>query len=140
LSPVVLDDLGLQAAIEYLVNTFSKNYNIDVWHKSTDINHLFNEESQRIIYRILQEVLTNIGKHSQADTVSLMIEEKKRRVFFTVRDNGSGFNVNETLQKINAERGMGLATMTERVRILGGDLDIQSRIGEGTIVTFSTPV
>jgi signal transduction histidine kinase len=140
LSPVVLDDLGLQAAIEYLVNNFSKLYNIDIWHKSTDINHLFNEESQRIIYRILQEALTNIGKHSQADTVSLMIEEKERRVFFTVRDNGSGFNVDETLRKINTERGMGLATMTERIRILGGDLDIQSRIGEGTIITFSTPV
>ena len=140
LSPVVLDDLGLQAAIEYLVNNFSKLYNIDIWHKSTDINHLFNEESQRIIYRILQEALTNIGKHSQADTVSLMIEEKERRVFFTVRDNGIGFNVDETLQKLHAEMGMGLATMTERVRILGGDLDIQSRIGEGTIITFSTPV
>ena len=140
LSPVVLDDLGLQAAIEYLVNNFSKNYNIDIWHKSTDINHLFNEESQRIIYRILQEALTNIGKHSQADTVSLIIEEKERRVFFTVRDNGIGFNVDETLQKIDTDRGMGLATMTERVRILGGDLDIQSRIGEGTITTFSTPI
>jgi len=140
LSPVVLDDLGLQAAIEYLVNNFSKLYNIDIWHKSTDINHLFNEESQRIIYRILQEALTNIGKHSQADTVSLMIEEKERRVFFTVRDNGIGFNVDKTLQKLHAEMGMGLATMTERVRILGGDLDIQSRIGEGTIITFSTPV
>ena len=140
LSPVVLDDLGLQAAIEYLVNNFSKNYNIDIWHKSTDINHLFNEESQRIIYRILQEALTNIGKHSQADNVSLIIEEKERRVFFTVRDNGIGFNVDETLQKIDTDRGMGLATMTERVRILGGDLDIQSRIGEGTITTFSTPI
>jgi signal transduction histidine kinase len=140
LSPVVLDDLGLQAAIEYLVNNFSKLYNIDIWHKATNINHLFNEESQRIIYRILQEALTNIGKHSQADTVSLMIEEKERRVFFTVRDNGIGFNVDETFQKLHAEMGMGLATMTERVRILGGDLDIQSSIGEGTVITFSTPV
>ncbi|MBE9520495.1 MAG: sensor histidine kinase [Proteobacteria bacterium] len=140
LSPVVLDDLGLQAAIEYLVNNFSKLYNIDIWHKTTDINHLFDEESQRIIYRILQESLTNIGKHSQADNVSLMIEEKERQVHFIIRDNGKGFNVSGTLQKIDADRGMGLATMSERVRILGGKLDIQSRIGGGTIITFSTPI
>ena len=140
LSPVVLDDLGLQAAIEYLVNNFSKLYNIDIWHKTTDINHLFDEESQRIIYRILQEALTNIGKHSLADNVSLMIEEKERQVCFTIRDNGKGFNVSDTLQKIDTDRGMGLATMSERVRILGGKLDIQSRIGEGTIITFSTPI
>ena len=140
LSPVVLDDLGLQAAIEYLVNNFSKLYNIDIWHKTTDINHLFDEESQRIIYRILQEALTNIGKHSQADNVSLMLEEKERQVYFTIRDNGKGFNVSDTLQKIDADRGMGLATMSERVRILGGKLDIQSRIGGGTIITFSTPI
>jgi signal transduction histidine kinase len=140
LSPVVLDDLGLQAAIEYLVNNFSKLYNIDIWHKTTDINHLFDEESQRIIYRILQEALTNIGKHSQADNVSLMLEEKERQVCFTIRDNGKGFNVSDTLQKIDADRGMGLATMSERVRILGGKLDIQSRIGGGTIITFSTPI
>jgi len=140
LSPVVLDDLGLQAAIEYLVNSFSKLYNIDIWHKTTDINHLFDEESQRITYRILQEALTNIGKHSQADNVSLMIEEKEKRVCFTIRDNGKGFNVTDTLQKIDADRGMGLATMSERVRILGGKLDIQSMIGEGTIITFSAPI
>jgi signal transduction histidine kinase len=140
LSPVVLDDLGLQAAIEYLVNNFSKLYNIDIWHKSTDINHLFDEESQRIIYRILQEALTNIGKHSEADNVSLMIEEKERQVTFTIRDNGKGFNVSDTLQKIDTDRGMGLATMSERVRILGGKLDIQSRIGEGTIIVFSAPI
>jgi signal transduction histidine kinase len=140
LSPVVLDDLGLQAAIEYLVNNFSKLYNIDIWHKSTDINHLFDEESQRMIYRILQEALTNIGKHSIADNVSLMIEEKERRVNFTIRDNGKGFNVSDTLQKIDTDRGMGLATMSERVRILGGKLDIQSRIGEGTIIIFSAPI
>jgi len=140
LSPVVLDDLGLQAAIEYLVNNFSKLYNIDIWHKSTDINHLFDEESQRMIYRILQEALTNIGKHSVADNVSLMIEEKERQVNFTIRDNGKGFNVSDTLQKIDTDRGMGLATMSERVRILGGKLDIQSRIGEGTIIIFSAPI
>jgi signal transduction histidine kinase len=140
LSPVVLDDLGLQAAIEYLVNNFSKIYNVAVKYQLTDINHLFNEDSQRIIYRILQEALNNIGKHAQAKHVSLVIKEEDRAVRFTVKDDGRGFNVQKTLDKKDAERGMGLAAMSERVRILGGKINIVSRPGIDTTVTFTAPV
>ncbi len=139
LSPVVLDDLGLQAAIEYLVNNFAKIYNIDVNYQHTDINHLFNEESQRIIYRILQEALTNIGKHAQAKNVSLIIKEEERAVQFTVKDNGRGFNVQKTLDQKGAERGMGLEAMLERARILGGKISIVSRPGIDTTVTLTIP-
>jgi len=139
LSPVVLDDLGLQAAIEYLVNNFAKIYTIDVNYQHTDINHLFNEESQRIVYRILQEALTNIGKHAQAKNVILIIEEIERAVRFTVKDNGRGFNVQKTLDQKGAERGMGLESMFERVRILGGRISIVSRPGIDTTITFTVP-
>ena len=140
LSPVVLDDLGLQAAIEYLVNNFSKIYNVDVKYRYTNINHLFNEDSQRIIYRILQEALTNISKHAEAKHVSLIIEEKDRAVRFTIRDDGKGFNVQKTLDQKGTEKGMGLEAMSERVRILGGKINIVSRPGIDTTVTFTTPV
>ncbi|MDX1775053.1 MAG: sensor histidine kinase, partial [Desulfobulbales bacterium] len=140
LSPVVLDDLGLQAAIEYLVNNFSKIYNIKVNFQTADINHLFNEEKQRIIYRILQEALTNIGKHAKAKQVSLVIEEQENSVRFTVKDDGKGFNVQKTLDQKGAERGMGLEAMAERVRILGGRISIVSRPGIDTTVTFNAPV
>jgi len=140
LSPVVLDDLGLQAAIEYLVNNFSKIYNIKINYHTTDINHLFNEESQRIIYRILQEALTNIGKHAEAKQVSIVIEEQDSAVRFTVKDDGRGFNVQKTLDQKGAERGIGLAAMSERVRILGGKVSIMSRPGIDTTVTFIAPI
>jgi signal transduction histidine kinase len=140
LSPVVLDDLGLQAAIEYLVNNFSKIYNVAIKYQLIDINHLFDEESQRIIYRILQEALNNIGKHAQAKHVSLVIKEEDRSVRFTVKDDGQGFNVQKTLDKKGAERGMGLVAMTERVRILGGRINIVSRPGIDTTVTFTAPI
>jgi signal transduction histidine kinase len=140
LSPVVLDDLGLQAAIEYLVNNFTKIYNVDIKYKYTNINHLFNEDSQRIIYRILQEALTNISKHAQAKHVSLIIEEIDRAVQFTVRDDGNGFNVQKTLDQKGTEKGMGLEAMSERVRILGGKINIVSRPGIDTTVTFTTPI
>ncbi|MEJ2332802.1 MAG: sensor histidine kinase [Desulfobulbaceae bacterium] len=140
LSPVVLDDLGLQAAIEYLVNNFSKIYNVKIRYQYTDINHLFNEDSQRIIYRILQEALTNIGKHAGAKHVSLVIKEEGHAVRFTVKDDGRGFNVHKTLYTKDAERGMGLAAMSERVRILGGKINIVSRPGIDTTVTFAAPI
>ncbi len=140
LSPVVLDDLGLQAAIEYLVNNFTKIYNIHIKYRYTNINHLFNEDSQRIIYRILQEALTNISKHSEAKHVSLIIEEIDRAVQFTVRDDGKGFNVQKTLDQKGTEKGMGLEAMSERVRILGGKINIVSRPGIDTTVTFTTPI
>jgi signal transduction histidine kinase len=140
LSPVVLDDLGLQAAIEYLVNNFSKIYNVEVRFQQADINHLFNEEFQRIIYRILQEALNNIGKHAGAKHVSLVIIEEDRAVRFTVKDDGRGFNVQKTLDQKSADKGMGLEAMSERVRILGGKINIVSRPGIDTTVTFTAPI
>ncbi len=139
LSPVVLDDLGLQAGIEYLVNNFAKIYNVKIRYQQADINHLFNEESQRIIYRILQEALNNIGKHAKAKQVTLTVAEEQRAVRFTVRDDGRGFNVQKTLDKKGDERGMGLAAMSERVRILGGKINIVSRPDIDTTVTFTVP-
>ncbi len=140
LSPVVLDDLGLQAAIDYLVNNFFKIYSIEIKYRYTTINHLFNEDSQRIIYRILQEALTNIGKHAQAKNISLVIEEEERSVRFTVKDDGRGFNVYKTLDKKGTDRGMGLEAMSERVRILGGKISIVSRPGIDTTITFTAPI
>ena len=140
LSPVVLDDLGLQAAIEYLVNNFLKIYNVKINYRYTDINHLFDEDSQRIIYRILQEALNNIGKHAEAKNISLIIEKIESAVQFTVRDNGKGFNVRKTLDKKGPDRGMGLEAMSERVRILGGKINIVSRPGIDTTITFTAPI
>lgn len=140
LSPVVLDDLGLQAAIEYLVNNFAKFYNIGVSYRSADINHLFNEESQRNIYRILQEALTNIGKHSQAKHVSLVVNQEDNNIRFTVKDDGRGFNVQKMFEQRADQRGMGLEAMKERVRILGGKITFVSRPGIDTTVTFTAPI
>jgi len=140
LSPVVLDDLGLKAAIEYLVNNFAKIYNVTVTYRSTDINHLFNEESQRNIYRILQEALTNIGKHAQAKRVSVIVEQEENEIRFTVRDDGRGFNVRKMFDQKADERGMGLEAMSERVRILGGKINFVSRPGIDTTVTFTAPI
>jgi signal transduction histidine kinase len=122
------------------VNNFAKIYNVEVTYRTTDINHLFNEGAQRNIYRILQEALTNIGKHAQAKHVLLVIARENNVIKFTVRDDGRGFNVQKVFYQKADERGMGLEAMSERVRILGGEINFVSRPGIDTTVTFSVPI
>lgn len=140
LSPVALDDLGIDVALEYLITNFSKLHNIKIDHELVDITHLFCQDAQRHIYRIVQESLNNIGKHAHADHVAIKIEKKKNRIFLIVKDNGNGFNSDEIQKRKTPESGMGLTAMSERVRILEGELDITSVVGLGTTVTVSMPV
>lgn len=140
LSPVALDDLGIDVALEYLITNFAKLHGMKVSHDLVEITHLFCQGTQRHIYRIVQESLNNIGKHSHADHVMIQIEKKKNRVFLIVKDNGNGFNADEIQYRKTPESGIGLTAMAERVRILEGLLDIDSEIGKGTTITVSLPV
>ncbi|MFH1217369.1 MAG: sensor histidine kinase [Pseudomonadota bacterium] len=140
LSPVVLDDLGLDAALEYLITNFAKLHEIEIFMDLIEINHFFGQDEQRLIYRIVQESLNNIGKHAQATHVSIKIEKMKNRIFLIVKDNGTGFNADEILDRKRPERGMGLTAMEERVRILLGVMDIDSEKEKGTTITVSLPV
>jgi len=138
LSPSILEDLGISAAIRWLVESFTKHGTIDYFLEMTEIDHLFSHESQITIYRIIQECLTNIAKHSHAASVSVMIKESDKQVLFQIKDDGRGFHVQEALSNPD-KRGLGLAAMQERVRILGGSLSIVSHEGAGSSIIFSIP-
>ncbi|MEJ2689854.1 MAG: sensor histidine kinase, partial [Deltaproteobacteria bacterium] len=126
LSPVVIDDLGLEAAIDYLVSNFAKLNKMRFSLDLPDINPLFSQESQRLIYRIIQEALANISKHAGASHLTITAERKERMVSFTISDDGVGFDLEKVISKRATEKGMGLTTMAERVRILGGSIDFRS--------------
>gem|GEM_PF-5287085 len=140
LSPVALDDLGIDAALEYLITNFAKLHGIEISLDLIEINHLFSQAGQRLVYRIVQESLNNIGKHANATHVNIKIEKVKNRIFLIVKDNGTGFNTRQFQNRKKSESGMGLAAMAERVRILEGVMDITSEEGEGTTITVSLPV
>jgi len=140
LRPSILEDLGLSAALRWLINNFIKNYNIKVTTDIIDIDHHFSQGAQIAIYRVLQEALTNVGKHAQAQNVSLMIKKHDdNRISFLIEDDGKGFDVTKAMTKDHAEKGLGLATMDERVRMLGGSFEIWSQEGKGTRITFTLP-
>ncbi|MGA1792172.1 MAG: PAS domain S-box protein [bacterium] len=140
LSPSILEDLGLSAAIRWLVEAFTKHCNTGCSLDVTRIEDLFSQESQITIYRIIQECLTNIAKHAQATQVSIVINRLDNRVYFRVEDDGKGFNVKEVFDRDPDKKGIGLAAMCERIRMLGGSPDIWSKEGTGTKITFTIPL
>jgi len=137
LSPNILEDLGLSAAIRWLVEKSCKHSNLKSTLEMTELEGLFTRERQITVYRIVQECLTNIAKHAQASHVSVTVTKQDDLFFFRVEDNGKGFDVDEVLGKDPRTKGLGLAAMYERTRMLKGSLDIWSQKGAGTLITFT---
>jgi signal transduction histidine kinase len=140
LSPAILEDLGLASALRWLVSNFRKSHSLKATADIAEIDTLFPENYRITIYRVIQEALTNVGKHAEADKVAISIRRLDDKVVFSVEDNGKGFGPLEPTQKGVSERGVGLTTMSERVRMMGGVYELWSREGEGTRITFSIPV
>jgi len=140
LSPSILEDIGLSAAIQRLLDDFMKYYNIDGGIDIEEIDDFFSSEQQIIIYRIFQEILTNIEKHAGASHVSVTIKHAGGSIYFTVKDNGKGFHIKRHFGKYSVGKGIGLAAMQERARMLGAAFSIRSIEGVGTEITFSVPI
>jgi PAS domain S-box-containing protein len=137
LSPGDLEDLGLTAALRVMIDDFIKNNHLDSSVELENIDTLFSQPTQTIIYRIIQEILTNIGKHADPTALTASIRKESTRVFFTFADNGKGFDTDQTVTL--KAKGLGLMAMEERVHILGGFLKIDSQKNIGTRITFHIP-
>jgi PAS domain S-box-containing protein len=139
LMPPVLEDIGLQAALQHLLDEFSRYTGIKLSIDLDDIQALFSPEQQLIIYRIFQEGLNNITKHAHATEVSVAMKREPEGVSFRLEDNGAGFDIQQVLSNDSKKRGLGLATLEERVRMMGGSLEMWSQIGIGTTTAFFIP-
>lgn len=139
LSPAILEDLGLTAAIRWLVDNFNRNVEGTVTLDMENIDSLFSEEASIMIYRVLQEAITNMGKHADAKDASVIIRKVDGAVAFSIEDDGRGFSPPRSFGTDSSEKGLGLAIMEERVRMLMGILTIQSKEGRGTRISFTIP-
>lgn len=139
LSPAILEDLGLTAAVRWLVDNFNMNFDGKIRLDMSEIDSYFSEEASIMIYRILQEALTNIGKHADAGDVSVTVRRTEGMVSFLVEDDGRGFTPPSSFIGGPAGKNMGLAIMAERVRMLMGTLELQSHEGRGTRIFFTIP-
>ncbi len=141
LSPAILEDLGLQSALKFLIDGVSKHYKITQAFEVEGLDQLFPLDAQIIIYRIFQECLTNISKHAGATAVSVAVQRQADGlVTIILEDNGRGFDPDQISARRPADRGLGLAALNERARMLGGTLEISSRPGTGTRVTVAIPI
>jgi len=140
LSPSILEDLGLFASLQWLAENFAHQHAIKVSLDMADIDRFFSGETRINLYRVFQETLTNISKHAQAKKVSIVVKKKKDYVIFRVKDDGKGFDLKQLSQRDPARSGMGLTAMKERANLSGGDFDVESSPGKGTVICFKFPV
>ncbi len=139
LSPSILEDLGLDAALRLLIKEFVNHSNMQISCDIIPIDRLFSKENQIIIYRIFQETFTNIERHSRAQRISISIKHGNGTVSMSIKDDGIGFDVRQSLVKLGSERALGLTALDERARMLGGTLRIDSEKGRGTHIVFKIP-
>jgi PAS domain S-box-containing protein len=140
LSPYLLEELGLLSSLEYMFTEICQRNNIICSFETEPIGYPFPRETLVSIYRILQEALTNIVKHSGATQVLLCIKRQPGELNFMVADNGRGFDIRLMNQRPASKRGMGLFAMAERTQMLGGSFEILGQEGDGTKIAFSIPL
>jgi signal transduction histidine kinase len=98
------------------------------------------ETLKTVIYRVMQEAMNNIAKHSKANGVVLMIRKTDQEIQLVIRDNGQGFDMSEARSRGATARGLGLESMRERVELAGGSFTMESTKGTGTTIRASWPV
>jgi PAS domain S-box-containing protein len=142
LRPPALDDLGLHTAIYNYVEEWAERTCVTVDFQSTGIEDSWRlpVEVETALYRIAQEALTNLFKHSGADRASLILERLGEHVVVMIEDNGRGFDAEAALRPSAKEHRLGLLGMRERAAMLGGSLSIESEPGAGTTVLVRIPV
>jgi signal transduction histidine kinase len=135
LRPKALDDFGLVAALERLVQTFAEGTGISVDLETQLHDERLPEELETSFYRIVQEALTNIVKHAEAQHVSVLLVRRESSVTLVVEDDGQGFDPSAT-----REDGLGLLGMRERVELHDGKLTIEASPQRGTTLVVEVPL
>ena len=136
LRPSILDDLGLIPALEWLVADLEKQLVIKTKVSITGNHHRLPMEKELTIFRISQEALNNVKRHSQASSVEMVVDFGYDAVTLVISDDGRGFTMPQRASDLIPSGRLGLVGMRERARLVGGTLIVQSEIGVGTIVTL----
>jgi len=140
LRPSMLDDLGLLATLRWQVSDLEKQSGVEVRLTVIGIERRFSAEMELTIFRIVQEALRNVEKHAQASKVEVKIEFCEGKTKISIGDNGKGFDSGRSLADLPREGKLGIAGMEERVRLLNGNMRIESKPDKGTKVMIEVPI
>jgi signal transduction histidine kinase len=140
LRPSILDDLGLLAALAWFCRRYQTIYTgIKVELEQTLEERDIPNSLKIVIFRVTQEGMNNIAKHSKADVVRLSLRKMDGRIELVLKDNGQGFDMKKVLGPESTKWGFGLTSMRERTELSGGSFAIESAQGKGTTVRASWP-
>jgi signal transduction histidine kinase len=141
LRPSMLDDLGILPTIKWLCRQFESTYSdIRVKQRIKIEEHDVPDSLKTVIFRVLQEGLNNVAKHSRAKGVSLFLRRTEHGIQLVIRDYGQGFDLSKVQSTDGVPQGLGLKNMRERTELSGGSFSLQSTEGKGTIVRASWPL
>jgi len=140
LRPSHLDDLGLPAALRWYAGKVQERTDLKVMVEIEGDELMITSSLKIAIFRIVQEALNNIIKHAQAKDVYIHLEYQPNRVIVSVRDDGVGFDLDLVRMSRSRRSSLGLVGMQERAALLGGEVDIQSSPGQGTLVEAILPL
>jgi signal transduction histidine kinase len=133
LRPSMLDDLGLIPALEWQAREVSRRSGIKVTVIAENVPDSLPDDVRTCIYRVVQEALHNVSRHSRANSAAIAVRADERSLSLSVEDDGSGYDPERT-------RGLGMLGMEERVRQLGGRLEVKSAPGRGTALHITLPI
>ena len=140
LRPFQLERLGLTKAIRSMIKQAADSTKIPIQSQIESVDTLLPNESEVMLYRILQEALSNIIKHADASKVQITIGRQGRHIRMVVEDDGRGFDAAALLHTNNSTRGLGLTGFQERTKLLAGHFHCDSALGNGTTLTFEIPI
>ncbi len=141
LRPLLLDDLGLVAAIRWLGDNHLRAAGVTVNFTTTGRVRRLAPQLETTVFRVIQEAVYNIARHARARNTSIALHFKKHALKAQISDDGSGFDVREAISSKDRPRGLGLLGMKERVELINGTLDIRSHPGGGgTKLNFEIPL
>lgn len=136
LIPRVLIDFGIVAALQGLVNKLNsiEKHKIEFINSFSGIE--LDQDIELNLYRITQELLNNALKHSKADHIIVQLVKSNKRLVLMIEDNGTGFD----MDKLKRSEGIGLSNVETRTKLLGGELNIESSLGRGTVIIIEIPI
>lgn len=133
LRPPELDEIGLHTAVQHWSRTLTDGGDLTVAVEADGLDHRLDSDQRLVLYRVIQEALTNAKRHSGATFATVRIREDGDRIIASVKDNGTGFDPELALSQV---RGLGLHGMNERAAMIGARLRIESALAEGTEVSL----
>ena len=140
LRPYLLDNLGLTKAVDSLLDKIAETSKLTIDSELDDVDNVFDDEAEMSIYRIIQESLSNIMKHAEATEAQVFVKKSERNLTVLISDDGCGYDLSRVESRDGGEGGFGLLGISERVKMLGGTQEIESKIGGGTTVLIKIPV